>query len=78
MLNQWVIDNKELSKTKITIPALAIGGGGHGGMGKYQIDLMERFATNVTGKVLPSCGHWLPEECTAALNEAVTSFLEAR
>jgi len=78
VLNQGVIDNKELSKTKITIPALAIGGGGHGGMGQYQIDLMERFATNVTGKVLPSCGHWLPEECTAALNEAVTSFLEAR
>ncbi|AFT69041.1 CFTR inhibitory factor, Cif [Alloalcanivorax dieselolei B5] len=78
VLNQGVLDNKELSKTKITIPALAIGGGGHGGMGKYQIDMMKRFATDVTGQVLPGCGHWLPEECAAPLNNAVTNFLEAR
>lgn len=78
VLNQGVADNKELSRTKITIPTLAIGGGGHGGMGQYQIDMMKRFATDVTGKVLPGCGHWLPEECAAPLNDAVTSFLEAR
>ncbi|MDQ2184839.1 alpha/beta hydrolase [Alcaligenaceae bacterium A4P071] len=78
MLNQGVTDNKELSKTKIAIPALAIGGGGHGGMGQYQIDMMKRFATDVTGIVLPECGHWLPEECTAPLNDAVSSFLQAR
>ncbi|WP_147675780.1 alpha/beta fold hydrolase [Xanthomonas massiliensis] len=77
VLNQGVEDNKRLSQTQITIPALAIGGGGHGGMGQYQIDMMKGFATNVTGVVLPDCGHWLPEECAAPLNAAVTKFLEA-
>jgi pimeloyl-ACP methyl ester carboxylesterase len=75
VLNQGVKDNKELAKTKVTIPVLAIGGGGHGGMGKYQINMMRRYATDVTGKVLPGCGHWLPEECAAPLNEAVLQFL---
>ncbi|WP_313683242.1 alpha/beta hydrolase [Pantoea sp.] len=75
VLNQGVADNKELSKSKISIPALAIGGGGQGGMGQYQIDMMRRFATDVTGMVLPDGGHWLPEECPVALNQAVTEFL---
>ncbi|HEJ3621334.1 alpha/beta fold hydrolase [Pseudomonas aeruginosa] len=75
VLNQGVLDNKELSKQKIDIPMLAIGGGGNGGMGDYQRQVVSRYANNVTGKVLPDCGHWLPEECTAPLNEAVLEFL---
>ncbi|MEN4892711.1 alpha/beta hydrolase [Erwinia billingiae] len=47
-------------------------------MGKYQIEQIGHFATNVTGKVIPDCGHWLPEECTAELNSAVITFLNAR
>lgn len=78
VLNQGVLDNKTLAQTKITIPALAIGGGGHGGMGQYQVDQMQRYATDVTGLVLPGCGHWLPEECAAPLNAAVIDFLQAR
>jgi len=78
VLNQDVQDNQELAKTTITIPALAIGGGGNGGMGQYQADQMRRYATAVTGKVLPNCGHWLPEECAGPLNQAVSGFLEAR
>lgn len=76
VLNQDVQDNKGLAQTRITKPVLAIGGGGHGGMGQFQVDQMRRFATNVTGKVLPDCGHWLPEECPSALNQAVIGFLE--
>jgi pimeloyl-ACP methyl ester carboxylesterase len=75
VLKQGVKDNKELAKTKVTITVLAIGGGGHGGMGEYQINVMRRYATDVAGKVLPGCGHWLPEECAAPLNEAVLQFL---
>lgn len=78
VLNQGVEDNKLLSQTKIALPVLAIGGGGHGGMGEYQARQIRHFATNVTGKVLPDCGHWLPEECTAQLNSAVITFLDAR
>lgn len=77
VLTRDVLDNKELVRTPVTIPALAIGGGGNGGMGQFQVDNMRRFATDVTGKVLPGCGHWLPEECPAALNEAVRDFLSA-
>lgn len=71
-------DNEEISKTKLNMPVLAIGGGGHGGFGEFEADLVRRYATNVTGKVLPNCGHWLPEECAADLNEAVVSFLNVR
>jgi pimeloyl-ACP methyl ester carboxylesterase len=77
VLNQGVKDNKELAKTKITIPMLAIGGGGHGGLGTYETEMLRRYATKVSGKVLPDCGHWLPEECAAPLNEAVLGFLDA-
>jgi pimeloyl-ACP methyl ester carboxylesterase len=76
VLNQGVQDNQALAKTKITVPMLAIGGGGHGGMAAYETEMLRRYATNVTGKVLPDCGHWLPEECAAPLNDAVTTFLD--
>jgi len=73
-----VQDNEQLAQTRIGIPALAIGGGGHGGMGQYQVDQMQRYATDLTGLVLPGFGHWLPEECAAPPNSAVTGFLQAR
>lgn len=76
VLNQGVKDNQELAKTRITIPMLAIGGGGHGGMAAYETEMLRRYATNVTGTVLADCGHWLPEECAAPLNEAVLKFLD--
>lgn len=77
VLNQGVQDNKQLARRQIDIPMLAIGGGGHGGMGEYQTQVVSRYATNVTGLVLKGCGHWLPEECPAALNEAVVTYLAA-
>lgn len=78
VLNQGVEDNKLLSRNKISLPVLAIGGGGHGGLGELQVKQIRHFATRVTGKVLPGCGHWLPEECAPALNNAVITFLNAR
>lgn len=77
VLNQGVADNKVLAQTRVTIPALAIGGGGSGGMGAYEATMFQRYATDVTGLVLPGCGHWLPEECAAPLNAAVIQFLDA-
>lgn len=75
VLNQGVIDNKALAKQKIEIPMLAIGGGGNGGMGEYEKQVVSSYADNVTGMVLPDCGHWLPEECAAPLSAAVIDFL---
>ena len=77
VLTQGVQDNKQLARRQVEIPMLAIGGGGHGGMGEYQTQVVSRYATNVTGLVLKGCGHWLPEECPTALNDAVVGFLEA-
>jgi pimeloyl-ACP methyl ester carboxylesterase len=74
-LNETAERNKDLSKTKLSMPILAIGGGGHGGMGKLQVDQLNEYGTNVEGLVLPGCGHWLPEECAGPLNKAVVDFL---
>jgi pimeloyl-ACP methyl ester carboxylesterase len=63
---------------KLTMPVLAIGGGGHGGLGKFEGDQLSDYATNVESKVLPGCGHWLPEECPASLNPLVVNFLTAK
>jgi pimeloyl-ACP methyl ester carboxylesterase len=75
VLTQNVADNKELSKTKITIPALAIGGGAHGGFAEFQQKQMQKFAPNVAGKVIPGSGHWIPEEAPKELNKVVIDFL---
>ena len=57
------------------MPVMAIGGGGHGGMGQFQADRMKNYATQVEGRVLPDCGHWLPEERPQQLNPLVVSFI---
>ena len=74
-LNTSVSYNKSIAATKIDTPLLAIGGGGANGLGKFEADQLKDYATNVRGEVLPGCGHWLPEECPAALNSLVVDFL---
>jgi pimeloyl-ACP methyl ester carboxylesterase len=75
-LNETVRRNASLSADKLKMPVLAIGGGGKGGMGQFQVDQTQDYADKVEGSVLPDCGHWLPEECTATLNQLVVDFLE--
>lgn len=77
-LNETARRNAPLAGTKITVPVLAIGGGGHGGFGTAQADQVREYATNVEGLSLPGCGHWLPEECAAPLNQAVAGFLDRK
>ena len=72
-LNETARRNEPLLKTKLGMPVLAIGG--EGGFGTSQADQIRRYATNVEGLSLAGCGHWLPEECPAALNHAVIEFL---
>ncbi len=66
--------NEALARTTLTMPVLAIGGGGHGGFGEMQAELVRRYASSVESLVLAG-GHWLPEECPDALNRAVIDFL---
>ncbi|MBF7141272.1 MULTISPECIES: alpha/beta fold hydrolase [Pseudomonas] len=61
--------------TPLTLPVLAVGGGGNGGFGALQPDNIRRYASHVEAHVLPGCGHWVPEECAPALNPLVSSFL---
>ena len=75
-LNETAQRNKPLSRTKLAMPILAIGGGGHGGFGNKEAEQIRQYATNVTGKSLPGCGHWLPEECPGSLNPLVVDFLK--
>ena len=74
-LNETAKGNESLSKTKLKMPVLAIGGGGHGGMGQLQIDQLKEYAENVEGELLLKAGHWLPEECPDELNRLVVNFL---
>lgn len=75
-LNESVRQNRLLAKTKLTMPVLAIGGGGHGGFGKGEAEQVRKYATNVNGQSIPNCGHWLPEECAEPLNKLVVDFLK--
>lgn len=77
-LNETVRRDKPLAATELTMPLLAIGGGGHGGFGKGEGDQLRKYATNVQSEVLPGCGHWLPEECANTLNPMVVKFLTSK
>ena len=68
------IDNAELSKTKLTIPVLALGGANS--IRDLCVSSMEAVAENVHGVVVPNCGHWLPEERPAEFLESVQLFLK--
>jgi len=74
-LNETERRNKLLAQTKLGMPVLAIGGGGHGGFGDAEAEQIRHYATHVEGRSIPNCGHWLPEECAAPLNDLVTQFL---
>jgi pimeloyl-ACP methyl ester carboxylesterase len=66
-------DFEQLSKTKLTMPVLAIGGEKASGevLGKQ----MKIVATNAKMIVLKNTGHWVSEENPKETNDALMSFL---
>jgi pimeloyl-ACP methyl ester carboxylesterase len=61
------IQNENYSKTKLTMPVLAVGAGYIPAFGgdvtiNYALYGMQRLAQNVTGVKVPLSGHWIPEE----------------
>jgi pimeloyl-ACP methyl ester carboxylesterase len=66
-------DFAELSKTKLTMPVLAIGGAKANGdvLGRQ----MKVVATNATVVVLPDTGHWVLEEQPKLTSDALYNFL---
>jgi pimeloyl-ACP methyl ester carboxylesterase len=66
------IRSRETGKTPLSMPVLAIGG--EGALGQAVVDLAQRYASDVTGHVLP-CGHWIPEEMPEFLLKHLLPFL---
>lgn len=67
--------NVPLFKTRLTMKTMAIGGGSPVSVGRFQLDQLAKYATDMQGVVIPNCGHWVPEECTAAFHSTITRFL---
>lgn len=70
---QDAIDNKELAKTKLTMPVLVIGG--EKAMGVALSASMKLVASDVQSVTIENTGHWLLEESPEATIEALAEFL---
>jgi pimeloyl-ACP methyl ester carboxylesterase len=74
---QDAIDNKALAaKGKLAMPVLAIGA--EKSFGTQQADVLRVVATDVTGLVIPSSGHWLMEEQPDATVAALVKFIDSK
>jgi pimeloyl-ACP methyl ester carboxylesterase len=69
------LTNKELAKTKLKMPVLALGGEKANGQGL--VDTMKAAAENVQPVIVANCGHWMMEECPTQTLEALDAFLGA-
>src|SRR5207248_11599442 len=63
-----------LSKTKLTMPVLSIGG--EKSLGNELGAQMKLVADNVTVIVLPNTGHWILEEKPKETTDALVNFLK--
>jgi pimeloyl-ACP methyl ester carboxylesterase len=70
---QTAKDFAELSRTKLTMPVLSIGG--EKSLGKELGQQMKLVATNVTVIILPETGHWILEERPKETTDALVKFL---
>jgi pimeloyl-ACP methyl ester carboxylesterase len=66
-------DFAELSRVKLTMPVLVIGG--QKSLGDVLAQQMKLVATNVTVVVLPNTGHWVLEERPKETTDALVKFL---
>jgi pimeloyl-ACP methyl ester carboxylesterase len=77
---QDAIQNQNYSKTKLTMPVLALGGGYIPTFGgnitmPTVIYGMNILAQNVTGITVPNSGHYIPEEQPQFIINQLSKFL---
>jgi pimeloyl-ACP methyl ester carboxylesterase len=64
-----------IAQGKLKMPVLAVGGGRSFGRGQEVEQSLRRVAEDVTGAVIPDCGHWIPEEQPQLLLDHLLPFL---
>ena len=70
---QDMADNAVYHKTKLAMPVLAVGAAGS--LGDFVPANASEYASNVTGVVVPACGHWVYEERPDELTRMLRDFL---
>jgi len=73
------IQNKEVAKSKITTPVLALGGDIYPALGgdipgNFAYSSLQPLASNLTGITVPLSGHWIPEEQPKFVLEQLLKF----
>jgi pimeloyl-ACP methyl ester carboxylesterase len=76
---QDAIENQNYSKTKLTMPVLAVGGSYYPVFGgnvtsNSALYAMKTLAQNVRGMQVPNSGHWIPEEQPEVIIKLLDSF----
>jgi microsomal epoxide hydrolase len=70
-----IAQNRATASILLHMPVLAIGG--EAGLGAAMRGSFERATTQLTGAVIPGCGHYVPEESPDALLALLEPFLAA-
>lgn len=73
---QDIRDDARFQRTPLRMPVLAIGASGS--LGASEGDQAERYASDVTGVVIPDSGHWIYEEHPDELTALLLDFLGRR
>ena len=66
---ETISQTAQLTKNKVKIPVVALGG--EKGLGELVGKFVSMVASNVQSKVIPSCGHFIPEERPEVIVEQV-------
>lgn len=69
-----IAQNQVHQKTKLQMPVLALGG--EKGTGSEMLKTMQLAASNVSGGVVPNCGHYIAEERPDYLVQQIFSFFK--
>jgi pimeloyl-ACP methyl ester carboxylesterase len=65
--------NRRHAAKRIKAPVLTIAG--ESGLGEMMEQMMRTVAVDVSGRVIPNCGHYVPEEAPEPLAESILKFL---